>query len=251
MILAYRSRDEDPAGDRRDRERDRQRRPSSSSSTSPTSRRCARRPKQILAKNIPIHGLINNAGPRRSARHDQGRLRAHVRHEPPRPLPVHAPAARSDQADRARGSSTSRASRTTTRRRSTGTCCASRRRPRPGCASTRCRSSSNVLFTKELARRLEGSGVTTYAVHPGVVATDVWRKVPAPVRWVMKKFMVTPEQGAQSSLRTRDRSRARERDRPLLRRRRQGETPLAPRRRRRAREPAVDNDLPSGPGLPA
>lgn len=60
---------------------------------------------------------------------------------------------------------------------------------------------SNVLFTKELARRLEGSGVTTYAVHPGVVATDAWRKVPAPVRWMIKKFMITPEQGAFSSLR--------------------------------------------------
>ncbi|MGN6107000.1 MAG: SDR family oxidoreductase [Kofleriaceae bacterium] len=60
---------------------------------------------------------------------------------------------------------------------------------------------SNVLFTKELARRLEGTQVTTYAVHPGVVATDVWRKVPGPVRWVMKKFMITPEEGAVASLR--------------------------------------------------
>ena len=60
---------------------------------------------------------------------------------------------------------------------------------------------SNVLFTKELARRLEGSKVTTYALHPGVVATDVWRRVPRPVRWVMKKFMVTPEEGAQTSIR--------------------------------------------------
>jgi retinol dehydrogenase 12 len=60
---------------------------------------------------------------------------------------------------------------------------------------------ANVLFTKELARRLEGTKVTTYAVHPGVVATDVWRRVPSPVRWVMKKFMITPEQGAQASLR--------------------------------------------------
>jgi len=60
---------------------------------------------------------------------------------------------------------------------------------------------SNVLFTKELARRLEGSNVTTYAVHPGVVATDVWRRVPGPFRWVIKKFMITPEEGAQASLR--------------------------------------------------
>lgn len=60
---------------------------------------------------------------------------------------------------------------------------------------------ANVLFTKELARRLDPAKVTTYAVHPGVVATDVWRKVPGPVRWVMKKFMITPEEGAQASLR--------------------------------------------------
>jgi dehydrogenase/reductase SDR family protein 13 len=60
---------------------------------------------------------------------------------------------------------------------------------------------SNVLFTKALARRLEGSDVTTYALHPGVVATDVWRKVPGPLRWVMKKFMITPDEGAVASLR--------------------------------------------------
>lgn len=60
---------------------------------------------------------------------------------------------------------------------------------------------SNVLFTKELARRLAGTGVTTYAVHPGVVATDVWRRVPGMLRWAIKKFMITPEQGAEASLR--------------------------------------------------
>lgn len=59
---------------------------------------------------------------------------------------------------------------------------------------------SNVLFTKELARRLEGSGVTTYAVHPGVVASDMWRRIPQPARWLMKKFMITPEEGAKASL---------------------------------------------------
>lgn len=60
---------------------------------------------------------------------------------------------------------------------------------------------ANVLFTTELARRLEGTGVTTYALHPGVVATDVWRQVPAPIRWLMKLFMISPETGAQASLR--------------------------------------------------
>jgi dehydrogenase/reductase SDR family protein 13 len=60
---------------------------------------------------------------------------------------------------------------------------------------------SNVLFAKELARRLDGTGVTTYALHPGVVATDVWRRVPGPLRWVIKQFMLSPEQGAEASLR--------------------------------------------------
>jgi NAD(P)-dependent dehydrogenase (short-subunit alcohol dehydrogenase family) len=58
---------------------------------------------------------------------------------------------------------------------------------------------ANVLFTKELARR-EGTKVTTYAVHPGTVATDVWRRIPLPVRWIVKRFMITPEQGAISTL---------------------------------------------------
>lgn len=59
---------------------------------------------------------------------------------------------------------------------------------------------ANVLFSKELARRLDGSGVTVYAVHPGTVATDVWRRVPPPFRWIMKKWMITPEEGATSTL---------------------------------------------------
>ncbi len=60
---------------------------------------------------------------------------------------------------------------------------------------------ANVLFTRELARRLDATKVTAYAVHPGVVATDVWRRVPGPLRWAMKRFMITPEEGARSTLR--------------------------------------------------
>ncbi|MBX3027000.1 SDR family oxidoreductase [bacterium] len=59
---------------------------------------------------------------------------------------------------------------------------------------------ANVLFSSELARRLEGTGVTTYALHPGVVATDVWRRIPAPVAWVMKRFMISSEEGAATTL---------------------------------------------------
>ncbi len=58
----------------------------------------------------------------------------------------------------------------------------------------------NVLFSQELARRLAGTGVTTYALHPGVVASDIWRRVPWPVRPLIKARMLTSEQGAQTSL---------------------------------------------------
>jgi retinol dehydrogenase-12 len=58
----------------------------------------------------------------------------------------------------------------------------------------------NILFTRELARRWAGSGVTSYALHPGVIATDIWRKVPQPFRWIMTRAMVLPEDGAATTL---------------------------------------------------
>lgn len=58
----------------------------------------------------------------------------------------------------------------------------------------------NVLHAAELARRLAGTGVTTYALHPGVVASDIWREAPWPLRPVMKLFMISNEEGARTSL---------------------------------------------------
>ena len=58
----------------------------------------------------------------------------------------------------------------------------------------------NVLFTQELARRLDGTGVTCYALHPGVVASDIWRRVPRPARAIIKRRMLTVEQGAVTSV---------------------------------------------------
>lgn len=60
---------------------------------------------------------------------------------------------------------------------------------------------ANVLHARELARRLEGTGVTTYALHPGVIASDVWRRIPWPVSALMKMFMKSNEEGAQPSIR--------------------------------------------------
>jgi retinol dehydrogenase 12 len=58
----------------------------------------------------------------------------------------------------------------------------------------------NVLHAKELARRLTGSRVTTYALHPGAIASNIWRAIPRPVQWVMKLFMLSNEEGAQTPL---------------------------------------------------
>jgi NAD(P)-dependent dehydrogenase (short-subunit alcohol dehydrogenase family) len=58
----------------------------------------------------------------------------------------------------------------------------------------------NVLFSAELARRVQGRGITTYALHPGVVASDIWRRVPWPVRPLIKLRMISPADGATTSL---------------------------------------------------
>ncbi len=58
----------------------------------------------------------------------------------------------------------------------------------------------NVLFTQELARRVAGTGVTTYALHPGVVASDIWRRVPWPVRPLITRRMLSVTEGAATSL---------------------------------------------------
>jgi NAD(P)-dependent dehydrogenase (short-subunit alcohol dehydrogenase family) len=59
---------------------------------------------------------------------------------------------------------------------------------------------ANVLHAQELARRLEGTDVTTYSLHPGAVASDVWREVPALLRGPMKLFMKSTKDGAKTSL---------------------------------------------------
>ncbi len=58
----------------------------------------------------------------------------------------------------------------------------------------------NVLFSQELARRTAGTGVTTYALHPGVVASDIWRRVPWPARQLVTRRMLSVDEGAATSL---------------------------------------------------
>jgi retinol dehydrogenase 12 len=58
----------------------------------------------------------------------------------------------------------------------------------------------NVLHAKQLARRLAGTTITTYSLHPGAVASNIWRSLPKPVQWVGKLFMLSNDAGAQTPL---------------------------------------------------
>ncbi|HYR96559.1 MAG TPA: SDR family oxidoreductase [Candidatus Binatus sp.] len=62
---------------------------------------------------------------------------------------------------------------------------------------------ANILFTYELARRLEGSGVTANSVHPGAVGTRLGQnngRMATLLTKVLRPFFRTPEQGAATSL---------------------------------------------------
>jgi NAD(P)-dependent dehydrogenase (short-subunit alcohol dehydrogenase family) len=63
---------------------------------------------------------------------------------------------------------------------------------------------ANILFTRELARRLEGTGVTANSLHPGAVATELARHYP---KWlvdvlkpVYRQFGKSPIEGAQTNI---------------------------------------------------
>jgi retinol dehydrogenase 12 len=58
----------------------------------------------------------------------------------------------------------------------------------------------NVLFAAELARRCDPARLATYSVHPGVIATDIYRRLPRPLEALVKLFMKPPEQGAATPL---------------------------------------------------
>jgi len=59
---------------------------------------------------------------------------------------------------------------------------------------------ANVLFALALARRLEGTGVTSNVLHPGGVATDITRDLPWLVRKLIGFVFISPEMGAKTTL---------------------------------------------------
>ncbi len=58
---------------------------------------------------------------------------------------------------------------------------------------------ANVLFTYELARRLEGAGVTATCLHPGVVATNIWNRSANPISLIMRPFKLLMTRPARSA----------------------------------------------------
>lgn len=69
---------------------------------------------------------------------------------------------------------------------------------------------ANILFTRELADRLQGTGVTCNAVHPGIVLTEIGRHMSIYKSWIAAMFLKpllwlflkTPRQGAQTTIYT-------------------------------------------------
>jgi NAD(P)-dependent dehydrogenase (short-subunit alcohol dehydrogenase family) len=62
---------------------------------------------------------------------------------------------------------------------------------------------ANILFTRELARQLSGTGVTANALHPGFVSTKIFR-ADGFIGWLLRRsadlFAISPEEGAKTSV---------------------------------------------------
>jgi retinol dehydrogenase-12 len=160
-------------------------------------RECAR---QFLARDLPLHLLINNAGLAGSPGLTKSGFELafgvnHIGHFLLTQLLL----------DRIKASAPARIVTVSSRAhyRATGfdwEAVRQRTRTRTALAEYGVSKLANAMFSAELARQLAGSGVTTYALHPGVVASDVWRAVPWPLRSLIKLAMISTEQGAATTL---------------------------------------------------
>ena len=59
---------------------------------------------------------------------------------------------------------------------------------------------ANILFTRKLARMLQGTGITVNALHPGGVNTRLYAKMPAFTRPFMQLFLDAPKKGARTNI---------------------------------------------------
>jgi NAD(P)-dependent dehydrogenase (short-subunit alcohol dehydrogenase family) len=62
---------------------------------------------------------------------------------------------------------------------------------------------ANILFTRELARRLKGTGVTANCLHPGFVGSNFARNngaIASLAMTLLRPFARSPEKGAESAV---------------------------------------------------
>ena len=57
---------------------------------------------------------------------------------------------------------------------------------------------ANILFTRELAKKLDGTTVKVNCFHPGVVATGFTRDIPKAFDKIAQKFLISSEKGART-----------------------------------------------------
>lgn len=61
----------------------------------------------------------------------------------------------------------------------------------------------NIYFTKSLAEKYWGKGIVAYALHPGVVNTNIWSEAKGFLGilvWILKLFMISSKKGAQTTI---------------------------------------------------
>ena len=62
---------------------------------------------------------------------------------------------------------------------------------------------AQILFTHELAKRLQGTHVTVNSLHPGAVGTNIWSRPAGRFGFIMmivKLFLTSPDKGAETSV---------------------------------------------------
>jgi len=57
---------------------------------------------------------------------------------------------------------------------------------------------ANLMFTGELARRLDGTGVVAHAFHPGLMKSELMKEAAAPVRFLLGLVSKSPQQAARA-----------------------------------------------------
>ncbi|HET7314587.1 SDR family NAD(P)-dependent oxidoreductase [Salinisphaera sp.] len=59
---------------------------------------------------------------------------------------------------------------------------------------------ANILFTRELAKRLADTPVTANCFHPGAVATGLWSELPTIIQRLLGSTLISPAEGADTGI---------------------------------------------------